>query len=61
MTKPDPLNDHMTELVSMDPDLPAIPRWQMHAIQYPHAAVFLAKRYGTADDVKYWKERVKND
>lgn len=60
-TNKGPLDDHMTAMVSMDMDLPAIPRWQMHALQFPHVAVFLAEKYGTKEDVQFYKERMKND
>lgn len=47
------------ELVSIDPDLPSIKQWQWWCIQYPDAAVSLARRYGSRKDIQYWKEKQK--
>jgi hypothetical protein len=39
-------NAKMTELVSVDIDLPPIPRWQWMAIMMPDCADGLARMYG---------------
>jgi len=46
----------MNELVSMDPDLPPIKRWQMEAIFWPDLANVLAKRFGSKQEQKDMKE-----
>ena len=46
----------MNELVSMDPDLPAIKRWMHMAIFMPDLAEHLAMAYGTKEERKMMKE-----
>lgn len=56
MTKSSP-EDPMHNMVSIDPDLPAVERWKLMAIFDPDMAVDLAKIYGTKEDVKHFKKR----
>lgn len=51
--------EQANEIISIDMDLPPIKRWQWWCIQFPDAALGLARRYGTKKDVKYWRDKQK--
>lgn len=53
--------DFMLEPVSLDPDLPVVPRWQMFVAMDPASYGFLAGIYAPKDkELKRWiKEQTK--
>lgn len=51
--------EYMTQLISVDMDLPPVARWVSMAAFMPELADFLARKYGTKEEQKMMKKLFK--